>query len=249
MSFKIITDLSEFWKLDTGTLRGVPVIMCVWKRQDNLSKTIELLNKQKNKDFDLFLWNNNGDIKNILDGMLNNVSANFNIYLYNHEENIGGYGRFYLSRALNKLKHYKYSIFIDDDETFNETMVDDFLSEAEPKKMTSIWGHALCKGQNYQVRRKVGFDQDCQYCGTGGMVIDISIFGEQRVFDCPKKYWFIEDLWLSYVGHTSGWKLKGSKAKVVPTHNDGKDMTVWHSGIASLKIEMLKYLRKEGWEV
>jgi glycosyltransferase involved in cell wall biosynthesis len=249
MNFRVIKDLSEFWNLDKGTLKSVPVIMCIWKRQENLPRTIELLKKQKNQNFDLFLWNNNQDIKVSLDGTLNNLPTTFNKYLYTHEENIGGYGRFYLARALNKLKHYKYAIFIDDDETFNESMVDDFLSEAEPEKMTSIWGHQLVKGQNYQVRRHARFGQDCQYCGTGGMVVDISIFSDNKVFDCPKKYWFIEDLWLSYVGHTKGWKLKGSKAKVVPRHNDGKDMTVWHSGIASLKIEMLEYLRKEGWDV
>ena len=249
MSLKIVKDLSEFWQLDKGTLASVPVIMCIWKRQENLSRTISLLKNQTNKNFDLFLWNNNKEIAGVLEDILSKLPTNFNIYLYNHNENIGGYGRFYLARALNKLKHYKYAIFIDDDETFNETMVHDFLDEAGPDKMTSIWAHALVKGSNYQVRRKVGPDQDAHYCGTGGMVIDISIFADQKVFDCPKKYWFIEDLWLSYVGYIRGWKLKGSKAKVYVSHNDGKDMGVWHSGIASLKIEMLEYLRKEGWGV
>lgn len=248
MSLRVIKDLSEFWGLDPNTLNSVPVIMCIWQRLENLPLTLELLNKQKDVNFDLYLWNNNVELseKQITD-VINDVNVNYNIYLYNHEKNIGGFGRFYTARAINKLRHYRYAIFIDDDETFDDNTINDFLSEAEPEKMTSIWGHSLVKGSNYQIRRKVGYDQDCQYCGTGGMVVDISIFQDNKVFDCPRKYWFIEDLWLSYIGHTKGWKLKGSKAKVVPDHFDKKGMGVWQKGIASLKIEMLEYLRNEGW--
>jgi hypothetical protein len=50
------------------------------------------------------------------------------------------------------------------------------------------------------------------YCGTGGAVIDTKLLGASDLYECPRRYWFIEDLWASYVALNMGWNLTGSAA-------------------------------------
>jgi hypothetical protein len=54
-----------------------------------------------------------------------------------------------------------------------------------------------------------------KYLGTGGMIADSSIFTDDALFRCPGKYWFIEDVWLSYfAAAVHGWRLYRSHAEI-----------------------------------
>jgi hypothetical protein len=68
------------------------IIMCTWKRIERLPITIELLEKQTNKDFTFCIWNNNSDIKDKIIDITN--KSTLKIEVNNSTENIGGIGRF-----------------------------------------------------------------------------------------------------------------------------------------------------------
>lgn len=199
----------------TQTLLGkhrktdVAVIICTWKRLDQIAMTLDCLDKQtmeKNRSISLFIWNNNCRDRHKLTNTISSYRPNGalrNIELYNSFVNIGGFGRFYIARLLHN--RFKHVIFIDDDELLPK----DFVTKAEkfrkPQTIASHW--AFNTKSSYWDRAPVAEGKDANYCGTGGMIVDSSIFMKNELFRCPIKYWFVEDLWLSFFAKNLGWKL------------------------------------------
>jgi hypothetical protein len=81
----------------------------------------------------------------------------------------------------------------------------------------------------------------------GGMVCDMNIFGQEELFKCLKKYWFIEDLWLSFFSNPHhGHKLKKSSVKF----KNGNDEHSLFDRIKHMKSPMLKDLVENyGWKI
>jgi hypothetical protein len=77
------------------------------------------------------------------------------------------------------------------------------------------------------------------------MIADSSIFRDSRLFSCPRRFWFVEDLWLSYVAsHLLKWELFRSEAEFV-SHNDAHDL---FSSLGKVKTRLLRYLvNRCGW--
>ena len=42
-------------------MKKVPIIMCNWKRTDNIPRTLAMLEGQTTHNFDLYIWHNNID--------------------------------------------------------------------------------------------------------------------------------------------------------------------------------------------
>lgn len=188
----------------------VAVIMCTWKRPDLIGMTLEHLDNQKlakGQSIELYIWNNNLRIANKLSRRITSYTPTgslLNVKLHNSLVNIGGFGRFYMARAIQS--KYQHVIFIDDD----ESLPTDFISKAQkmqkPKTIASHWAFSMKTG--YWDRTSVSGNQQANYCGTGGMVLDSSIFLNNELYACPLKYWFVEDLWLSLFAVNQGWKLR-----------------------------------------
>ena len=154
--------------------------MCVYKRLDKLPLTEEMLAKQTYKDFDFHIWNNAG------------------------EENVGGLGRFILaSQLVNK---YDYVIFIDDDQIFEDTFIEQMVKQAKPK---TIAGWYAWENHGKYWDRTPATDK-ATYVGTGGMICDIN------------------DIWLSMCNRRRTedvlqWKIHNLHwfySKVVPNLSD-----------------------------
>ena len=60
-----------------------------------------------------------------------------------------------------------------------------------------------------------------KYVGTGGMVADTGVFTDDALFACPPRYWFMEDIWLSYYARAvRGWQLYRSSAEIGMIHDE-----------------------------
>ena len=221
---------------------AVPVVMCTWRRLDRLQRTIDLLYRQ-DLPVSLHIWNNNAEAREQVDQIVRRA-GDLAISVTHSLRNIGGFGRFYLGRDLAE-KH-PYVILIDDDLTFGETMTRGLLAEARPASISGYWAFTFTSSRDYGARLPAAPGDRVHYCGTGGMITDARVFLEPRVFACPRRFWFVEDLWLSYVAdHELGWEVRKSGV-AFEMDNDGTDQFVY---LWPTKSALLQRLSNSGWQV
>lgn len=227
---------------------SVPIIICLWNRPERLSITLKLLGQQTDKDFKLYLWNNNPKIIYEVDKVIEDRQRNFPVQVRHSPDNVGGFGRFYLARELSS--NNPHVIFLDDDEEFSKGMVKTFKRETRPRTISGFWAFKLHNpddywDRGYHDRSLLKPGETATYCGTGGIVTDSSIFKDQRLYDCPLEYRFFEDLWLSYFAlHIMNWKIYKSDVHI-KIIDDGKDQGL---GKEETKSEFLRYLVHSGWK-
>lgn len=219
------------------------VVMCTWNRPELLETTLACLEAQIGVAPVLYIWNNNPAIADVIDETVTHSSLE--VHVHHHDKNIGGFGRFYQAKQLADA--FPYVIFIDDDQTFGPKTLRTMLDEARPKTIRGWWAFRFTgRTPNYWLRRRVKPDCSAHYIGTCGMIADSSIFKDERLYECPAEFWFIEDLWLCFIAnHALGWKL-------LATHADFEtiiDMKNQAPGLLAKKTKLLKYLVKEGWKV
>lgn len=219
----------------------LPVIMCTWKREDGFSTVIDHLNKQDFKNFHLYVWNNNRELSDSFQRILGE-KAEFPCSIFHSKENIGGFGRFYFARyVLEKGIRNNFCVFIDDDQTFENNSLSVFIKEAKKGEISSQWAWKLFSLEYYAPENKTPVypGEEVDYCGTGGMIIDMDIFNQDDLFNCPENYWFVEDVWLSfYANYFMGYKLTKSSAKFI---NGSDEHNLWEK-IRHLKGPMIRYL-------
>jgi hypothetical protein len=136
-------------------------------------------------------------------------------------------------------------IFIDDDQNFNENMIEVFLKNYDSNSIKSRWAWRF-NSNTYTDRHKISVGgKMVNYCGTGGMVLPSWVFKKSELYDVPEEFKFIEDLWLSYVGD---FLLNMNLISIedngfINQEVDGKDQ----STVAFLKRknDFMKYLTQE----
>jgi len=206
---------------------NLPIIMCTWKRIDNLSRTLDMLEVQLNKKFVFYIWNNNIDKHGEIDRIVKQKEYTFDIRVRHSEKNIKGFGRFFFAKYILDTLNAPFIAFIDDDIEFKNDMVEKFLNQAEPRTIKSFWGYRFAfPGNRYWIREEsVAPDRMLHYCGTGGMILDTEVFKDERLFlDIPEEYHDVEDLWLSFfVSHFLKWRLLKSDFSISLLPEDGKD--------------------------
>lgn len=228
-------------------MNDVAVIMCTWKRIELLSKTLDLLCEQRNKNFMFYIWNNNPEIRDAVNLTCDAYKGRLSIEVRHSDKNIGGFGRFLIAKDL--IDVYKKVIFIDDDQVFSNQMIDRFLEEFEHNAVKSRWAFRF-NNSNYVSRyQMLDSNEDVHYCGTGGMIVPIEIFKCQELYKIPDEYLFVEDLWLCYVAnHFLGFNLKSIRSDFIEQIADGKDQSTL--GFLSVKIKLLNYLIKnKQWKI
>jgi hypothetical protein len=221
---------------------AVPVVMCVWGRLDRLPRTIDLLRAQT-APVSLHIWNNNRGAAAAVDRVVRTTDG-LAVTVTHSSRNIGGFGRFYLARTLAP-KH-PFVLFIDDDLTFGEELVETLVAEARPRSISGWWAFRFTGEGDYASRTAAAPGEHVHYCGTGGMVADTAVFLEPSLFACPRRFWFVEDLWLSYVAdHRLGWQLRKSAVRI-DMDTDGQDQFVY---LWATKSALLRHLVEQGWSV
>jgi hypothetical protein len=221
----------------------VPVVMCTWKRVERLPLTLEMLAEQDTPAV-LYVWNNNRRERERVDDCLRR--SPIPAQSVHCERNIGCFGRFYLARDLASASDAV--VFVDDDMDFGRSMITDQLASLEPRTLAGWWAFTYRPGATtYAARDRVPAAlQPADYVGVGGLVADSTIFADPGLFGCPRRYWFVDDIWLSfYASHVRGWALRRSLAEFTfaPDEHD-IDTTLW-----ATKARMFRYLKRRGWRV
>ncbi len=190
-------------------MNKLAIIICQYKRTHLLKNILENLNNQTFKNFDLFIWNNNFKQKRNIDDIVDKNKKDIKTTIYHSRKNFGGMARFFISEKID----YKFNIFIDDDQIIKKYDIEKFNNEKEEKTILSQWAWKLNK--DYRDRKKCKYKEKADYCGTGGMIIDSSIFKNYDFWKFfPKKYYPIEDLYLSYYASYLGWNKFGSSVNL-----------------------------------
>jgi len=224
-------DLSNFVKDKSKTA----VILCVYIRLENLSNTLSSLEKQSNKDFDIYISNNtNGRHNRKINEVALKRLNGFNFKIFEHSNEHKQFSRFFIARDLAK-EGYERIIFIDDDEIIPSTFVQECNDQYDPQLLKSFYGHIV--EDNYWKKRKLIPGEYGNYAGTGGLVCSAKLFLDDKFFECPEKYYIIDDLWLSYfvLKHTD-YKIQLLDTKI-EFIKDGKATAV---GLTDVKQSFYK---------
>jgi Glycosyl transferase family 2 len=224
-------------QLQVGEL--LPVIFCTWHRLDRLPRTLALLAAQ-NVPVQALIWNNSparGEVEAAA------TSASIPVCVYHSPRNIGGFGRFYLARAAARAGHERV-VFIDDDQEFGPDTIARLLADHCPRTLSGWWAWRF-RSDDYGNRDRASRDEPAHYVGTCGMIADSAVFGDWRLFRCPRRFWFIEDLWLCYVAsHLAGYGMHCSGAKF----EAAEDKHALYVTLGGAKQRFLRYLIRQGWD-
>jgi hypothetical protein len=211
----------------------VAVVFCTWKRVYRLKELLQDLLNQTYSNFDVFIWNNNTKEVDVIESIVKNFKLKINIK--HSEKNIGGIGRFYYAKEI--CDNYEKIIFIDDDQKLGSDVIEKMVNRHKDNTVLSWWGWLV--GSNYFDRIRIKTFNRVDYCGTGGMVIDSKIFKSLELNDIPKKYEFIEDLWLSFIAkYDFNYELLGGDFDIEIKY-DGNDQ---FNNLIPLKKEFYNYL-------
>lgn len=223
-------------------LLTVPVVMCVWNRLGRTKKVLRAIAQSRGISAEVYLWNNRADaIDEIVDDLRSCPDPPPRTILATSDPNIGGFGRFYWARELASA--CPFVVFVDDDQVLDHFALRDLVSEWKPATIRSIWAYEFKNRFQYWHRQEVDKGAPATYVGTGGMVVDTAIFTDQALFECPVRYWFMEDIWLSYYAQTArGWGLYRSTAEI-GTVEDGLGQ---YRALKAGKHEFYRELNKDG---
>jgi hypothetical protein len=158
------------------------------------------------------------------------------------KRNIGGFGRFYIGRKV--AVHHPYVVFLDDDQVGGPDFIASIAAEFTPKTARGTWAFRFIGTSRYSDRVPARPGERVKYCGTGGMICDSTVFLQDAVFRCPRRFWFVEDLWLSYyVDQVLAWPMYKSGARLRIEADEQDQFHLLHPA----KRKFFRYLVRRGW--
>ena len=207
-------------------MNKLAVFFTVYDRFENLERSINLFKMQTDKRFDLFIVNNsNRNIEDLvdIDCEIIDMGNKYNIY-----------GRFFAVREVLD-RGYEIIAFMDDDAVFGAKYISDCYRYFEPQYVKSFWAFEIAT--DYWIRKRLRGSTNGHYCGAGGLLAPADLFRVPQLYQCPKEYWIMDDIWMSHVvlAHTD------YKIRFFPTPvNFIDDHKATYKKIKPLKSEMAK---------
>jgi len=195
------------------------VIMCTYLRYKNLPKTYEDLNAQTNLNFDFYISDNSDGDPHILNTTRKFLDrTKYNIFIKEDKNKYSIFSRFMLAKKLAK-NGYEKIIFIDDDQRLPNTFIQDCYDQYEDKVVKSFYAHEIVDDYWEKIRLKPG--QFGNYAGGGGLMCNADLFLDDKFFKCPKKYYILDDLWISYFAkQVAGYEIKLLDTDIRFIHDD-----------------------------
>lgn len=223
--------------------------MCVFQRPHNLEQIKIRLNNQKTNpnNFQLYIWNNTKTIKDqdMLDKYFYDAFFNVKVFSGLTRENHGSQARFWLPLKPGASDPI---IFFDDDQLPHTIFVDYMFNEylKRPKSIQSWKSRRFTKESYWSESDNAKYGDLVDYVGTGGMVLEKSIFFDPRLLDIPEKFRRVEDLWLSYIARQFYNKDLVRINRRLDKLKDGQDQHKKFK-LKNVKEDCFKDLRERGW--
>ena len=214
-------------------IEDIHIVMCCWKRYQNLELQFKMLNNQTvSKRIHWHLINNNFDEKDNLEDIVNECKkkyTNIKVSVSHYKNEYSCFQR-HLYIKNNLLKNYflDYVIIIDDDQLFKNNWVENMWNSRKPKIYTGWFCKKWINNYNYWNGSIIKFKdlitntnkniKYVDYVGPGGCIIDTTIFNDKSSFweipnDLPESVsiYNIDDLWLSFIAkYKLGYSLERS---------------------------------------
>lgn len=195
------------------------VIMCTYLRYKNLPKTYNDLNNQTNLDFDFYISDNSSGDPHILNTTRKLLEHfKYNVFIKEDYNKNSIFSRFILAKHLAK-NGYDKIIIIDDDERIPETFIQDCYDQYEDNVVKSFYAHNIV--DDYWKKEPLKPKQSGNYAGGGGLLCSSQLFLHKDFFKCPKKYYLLDDLWISYFAkQVAGYDIKLLETDIRFIHDD-----------------------------
>jgi glycosyltransferase involved in cell wall biosynthesis len=168
-------------------MERLAVFITIYNRLNNLDAQLEQLANQNNNKFTLYVVNNSD--KKI------KIPEAEHVFDMHNKKSI--YGRFFAIRDVRQ--HHEIILNLDDDEIFPAVMVDYAYRQYSSSAIKSFWSFEIAG--DYWTRRRLRGDQVGHYAGAGGLLAPSEFFSLPELYQAPKRYWIIDDLWLSHCVH------------------------------------------------
>jgi len=215
------------------------IIQCQWMRQFQFKETIQQLNKQTDKNFDLFVWNNNYDLNanTFIDTYAENAEG-YRVFIVNNKVNLRGFARMISANMLLNDKYpvkgsdYDKIITIDDDAKLAPNFVEYMHSKYEPKSYKGRHAFKILNN-NYWNRLPLKDNENADYVGTNGSIIDASIFQTddfQKTYNYDASVYWMEDVALTLYCKKIGWNTKAilDNGTYIPNKADRFEQSIIH---------------------
>lgn len=217
----------------------MPVIFCTWRRLGRLERTLKMLAEQ-DTPVQALIWNNSPD-RATVDAAA--AAAEIPVIVHHSARNIGSFARFYLARELAEAGH-RSVVIIDDDQDFGPSAVSDLVRGYRPRSLSGWWAFRFLSNRyGDKVRAEPGERASC--VGPGGMIADTGVFRDRRLYRCPRRFWFVDDIWLCYVAaHLCDYDLFRSSAHFEVV----EDEHALFRTLGRTRHKMQYYLIRKGWD-
>ena len=187
------------------------ILFATYKRNENLTRVLDMLSKQSIQNIQIHLLDNNEDshLQEEIDEILKKFDS-LNITLHRFHENLHCFGRISLTQKIMKTHVLDYIIIFDDDQLYDEHWIENMILQKQPLSTLSWYGKifAVCdywKSSIWytQIEKKRRPEiKEWSYFGPGGSIIDINLFLFQELYNYEKyseHIKAIDDIWMSFV--------------------------------------------------
>jgi len=205
-------------KFKTTQTTTIHIVSAIFDRKNTRDFMTAILLSRIPLDFQIKVHfaNNNPARQNFLEKLCASMSSQkFTFEVIDMKQNLGGMARYYTTKTLLKTEFMDFVIFIDDDQYVLPSTVHELWKQKRFRSIVSWFGKCwdsaidaeywMPKFGFLEIQSNSSVPKSWHYAGTGLAILDTMIFKDKRLFDIPKAYFFVEDLWLSYILHLNGW--------------------------------------------
>jgi glycosyltransferase involved in cell wall biosynthesis len=252
---------------------AIHVIVANWRRTNQLEIVVRSLRRQTgltDKVLRVHIWNNNANATTDVDDLVwrteqagaTETSAHFTVAAVHSSTNVRGWGRFEMVRRLMQHEPLDYVLFVDDDFDLPNTFIAGLWNGRKPLQYNGWYGRIFGRSYHNMVDiRSIDLFEITntkarvfEYVGTGGAIVDASVFEYDKFWRCPDVYRDIEDVWLSFITRDHlGFTLNRyiPTARVVQIRDDDGSFTTESQFFKIKKKKQTFYerLRDAGWRV
>lgn len=221
---------------------NLAIVSCVWARPGNLEKTLGMLSAQTDRDFDLYLVNNNPALAGFVEAA---VSGFPRATVLQRDNSLGPAVRSETMHGL--VGTHDFFMTLDDDAVFGPDLVGTWKAHARPDTLMGWTGFRFRRGENYWLRDRVGRFGWAHYLWGSNLLVPAAAVEDRALLGIPPRYVHCDDLWLCHhAARVARLDVRVGPCVDLKIDVDGLDT---YTSQHSVKVDCLEELRSSGWKV